>query len=352
MKEGQIGTLTRKELIKELGNRGYNGHSERALENWEANDLLPPFDVPGRGRGRGKGRESGAWSLGNRIIEQSVCICDLLRVHKTFEGLYLPLRMRGFPIPVNRLRQALARPLYEAAREIAGAEQSDVKGGEGLGMEDMIADAADKLTSRFIKEIRRIGIDVPQFLQEPLEVVINLLLNEDFKLNGLRLKAAEEELEGWEQGRRGSDETGMHLVLKNAQFIARHFSIRQLEEAIYHTTDDEMEAVGCDLEHLHRILFSARKVFLALMAHLPMLPQPTMEDFYSFSSVIGRVFALAVISLRRGGFGDNVDLVLTEMRELPKAIERIEIDPAKIEEFVALVSGEVMLRVSSSSLKQ
>ena len=348
MKERQIGTLTRKELLKELHKRGYNGISERALEDWEANDLLPPFDVPGRGRGRGKGRESGAWSQNHRIIEQSVCICDLLRIHKTFDGLYLSLRMLRFPIPVNRLRQTLAKPLYEAARDIAATEQSHSKSGEGLGMEDLIADAADTITNRFIKDIGRIGIDMPQSLQEPLEVIINLLLNEDFKLNSLRLKAAGEELEGWEQHYRGSDETGLHLILKNPQFIARHFSIHQLREAIDETTDDEMETVGRDLEHLHEILFSAWRLFLALMANLPVEPQPTMEPFYSLSAVIGRMVALASISLRRHGFGDIVDRVLTKMRELPTALESMKIDPEKAEEFAALMRGELKLTASPS----
>src|ERR1043165_4824664 len=104
MEENESNIFTQDEVVAGLHKRGYTNVNKRWVALLRTNELLPPFDVMGRGRGKSRGRESSAWSNGEAVMEQAVQVCDLFKIYKHLDDLHLPLWMLGYDVPLKRAR--------------------------------------------------------------------------------------------------------------------------------------------------------------------------------------------------------------------------------------------------------
>lgn len=298
-------TLTQDELIAELHARGYEV-TKRALTDWRANDLLPTFDNAGAGGGRSRY----LWAHGESILRQSVWVCELLRIYKRFNDLYLPLWMLGYPVPHARVREALGEPLAFVTRSIEAEVESS---GE---LEDLIGDVAYNITSK----MRRTGADVMQVPQETYEAIVNVLFNEGYDLADAPFEAAVEALETWNEDVRREKidrvtgesiapqkTDGAENMLAYAPFIKEYLSAHQLKRAVDGCTDDDLRIIERDLTAVREIADTLRKLFVILSRDMPVEFSLTPAQLLPSLFMFGRLLVWIDLSLRHKGHGDIVE---------------------------------------------
>jgi hypothetical protein len=313
-------TLTQDEAVAELHKRGYTDVNKRRLASWRANDLLQPFDVVGGGRGRQRGRQSNAWLDGDEVLSQAAQICELLKMYKSFDDLYLPLWMLGYSIPLRRVREALSRPLDETVSGIK------VEPDGRTNVEDEIDDAVDECSEIFQHEPMKL-FELPQ---ATLAAGINLLLNSDYKLDDQQFEDGVGALQGWDKElqQRCAEIFGEEIansislakptseiwtVFMNAPFIKEHLSLRHIKQAVDECSDEDLTAVQRDLQVLREIVFEFKRMLMLFFPYIP-------EELKSFSAnemasifMVGKMIIWADLSLRRSGYGVLIDHILPMM---------------------------------------
>jgi hypothetical protein len=336
-------SLTQDELVAELHRRGYSDITTRRIADWRVHDLLPPFDMIGGGRGQRKGREQSRWTDRDSVINQAIWVCELLPSYRSLDELRVPLWMLGYPVPVDRVRQALREPLDSAMRPI---EKEIASSGE---MEDLIGDTAYDLAQKW----GRMGVELFQIPQESMEAFINVLFNEDYDLSDAPFEEGERALQEYE--RRMHDQQAAALAAKGIQtdvpqrgsslgdffkrapLIKEYFSLPKLKRAVEESTDDDWRAVERDVDLLREMALLAYRMFKILFRDLDpkfdTSPAGTLPPLFS----CGKVLIWVDLSLRRHGYSELVDLSLAEaMRCLrEKCDEKLERELAEISPVVA-----------------
>lgn len=311
--------FTQKLLVAVLQARGYTEVSERQIATWRAKDILPPFDVIGHGLGKGQGKESSTWSDGLKVLRQALEICELLKMYRSYDDLYMPLWMLGFEIPLWRIREIISRPLDIASREI----EVEMEGRSAT--EDVLEDQAYMVTELF----RRANLKLFEMPKEILEAMFNLFLNSAYtlddapfedgvkKLQNLdettRQHCAEmfdEEIAGNVLSRKPNDL--VHTIFAHAPFINKHLSLRRIREAVDQCTDEDLRVVHRDMTLACQAAFQMMKLLKLLVQYLPdgLKPIP-LKDFIApiFSAGIPGVWA--DLALRRSGYGPQIESYLS-----------------------------------------
>jgi hypothetical protein len=311
--------LTQDELVARLHELGYADVTTRRIASWRANDLLPQFDIIGGGRGRCRGRESSAWSDGAEVLNQAIQVYELLKMYKSFDDLYLPLWMLGYPVPLWRVREALSYPLDSTVHAIE-VELSDR---DDLGLEDVIDDVA----ADFSRDLERTNLKLFQVPQVSLAAFTNIIMNGDYNTNDAPFEDGVEALERWDQ------ETGQKLaqivgtenltitpankpldtiwtVFTHAPFINRHFSLQRLKEAVDECTDEDLMAVWRDLSFVREIVLLVKRLVMLLKPYIPAEWQLQPEKDFSTVLRAGKLLVWLDLSLRRSGYGPVIDHAL------------------------------------------
>jgi len=261
--------------------------NERGGATWRKLELLPDFDKTGRGRGRGAGRAPSVWTHGDAALNQAAWVYDLLRMYGTFDAIYLPLWILGCPIPLWRVRQALATPLEAVADSIA---RSRFAGKAQIGVEDVIDDAVHEFT----QNAQRLGVK-PSQPEDALETFMNLVFNSNYNLADPLIKETIARLWNWRR------------ALKFARFINRHLSLRGFNEAVDKAADDDLMAVRRDLDVLREIVC----LFGRMIERLPAVVRERLKESFAdklpalFS--IGKLCIFVDLSLRRIGYGERIN---------------------------------------------
>lgn len=305
MKQQKQRTLTQDELIAELNRRGYEV-TKRALTDWRANDLLPSFDNAGAGGGRSRY----LWFRSEPIIQQSVWVCELLRIYNSFGSLYLPLWMLGYTVPLVRVRQALSEPLNYITRSI----ETEVESSGDL--EDLIGDVAYDMTEK----MKRMEVDLMQVPQEAYEAIVNVLFNKNYDLTDAPFEDAVEALKNWMQSvqrSKGEDVAGdavtprqtdgAESLLAYAPFVKEFLSAHQLKRAVDECTEDGLHVVGRDLDAVREIALTLHKLLAIMSRDMPVEFKPTSAQILPSLFMFGRLLIWTDLSLRHKGYGETVE---------------------------------------------
>jgi hypothetical protein len=323
MRDEKVGSLTQDELLAELHRRGYNDMTERQVADWRRKDLLPPFDVTGGGRGRRRGRERSSWSDGESVLDQALWVRELLQIYRSVESVRLRLWMLGYPIPLERVREALGEPLNEIANGIADAIENEARASGEI--EDVIEEAA----YNHVEEMRRAGAEALQMPQHSLEAFLNVFFNQGYDLTDGAFELGAEELkeyesamqqrcaaalaaEGLSEAYLARQDSSLVSFFDRAPFIKQYLSLHQLKRAVDECTDTDLRAAQHDLYVLHEIALLVRKIIMILTRDLPAEYQPSRVDFLRAILGAGGVLVLADLSLRRNGFAQVIDHFLPE----------------------------------------
>lgn len=311
--------LTQEGLVAELHERGYHDVTVRRVADWRRKDLLPPFDARGGGRGQRRGRECSSWADGALVIDQAQWICELLQLDRSFEGLYLPLWMLGYPVPLARVRRALSEPLDA----VVGSMEAEA--GSSGELEDIIGDAAYS----HAKEFESARVEVLQIPQDSLEAFLNVLLNQGYNLSDAAFEFGVEALQEYENATRqrhaaalaadGADDAylsrqddGVMSFFAHAPFIKEYLSLHQLKRAINECTDDDLRAVERDLGVLHEIAHLLRSMLTILTRDMPEDFRRPAAELLPAIFFAGRILIWADLSLRNKGFAEVIEFYLPE----------------------------------------
>lgn len=342
MEERRDGTITQQELLTELRKRGYDTISKRRLIDWRANTLLPSFDLIGSGLGKGRGRECSLWSNGRLVLNQAIWVYELLQLYPSFESLYLPLWMLGYPIPLEFVREALHRPLREMALAIEREAQTP---GD---LEDIIDDAA----SRFGHKLARANQELLQMPEEALAAAINILFTPEYDLTDhpfqaglhalqeldsrLRSKHAIrfDTIQDEERGGTASDSQNDNPLFAHAGFFKRYLSLHELKRAVDDCTNDDLLVVKRDLAVVRELVVPIRKLILILIDDLSAEFRALFKHLLPAVFGTGRLLVLADLSLRHNGFSETIDRSLSELLRLfrDEVNERLEREMEAISE--------------------
>jgi hypothetical protein len=128
-----------------------------------------------------------------------------------------------------------------------------------------------------------------------------------------------------DQERWTPDERAQHLAIRRAgptPHIARMRSpsvckfcntlLQRLKPAVDECTDEDLAAVGRDLEVMREIVLLFRRVFAAMFDYFPNEIKPTTEDVLAMLFRLAKWFVWADLSLRRSGHGERIEYCLTE----------------------------------------
>ena len=315
-------TLTQDELVAKLQKRGYRDVTARRVADWRVNDLLPSFDLIGGGRGKHRGWESSSWSNGEAILNQAIWVCELLKLDRSFENLYLPLWILGYPVPLARIRAALSKPLNATARAI------ESEAGTSGEIEDIIGDAAYEITQM----MKRIKAEMLQLPQETLEAGVNIFFNEGYDLTDAPFQDAVEELREWNQtiqqmraAARGGEGTGdddaipsqqpdsLETIFVHAPFFKEYLSLPRLKQAVDECTDDDLRMVERDLQIMREVALLFRRMIVILMRDMPAEFKAPPAQILPSIFRAGKLLVWADLSLRRNGFAEVIDYCLSEL---------------------------------------
>jgi hypothetical protein len=302
MSEQNTKPITEDGLLIELHRLGHRHVTKRRISNWRHNDLLPRFDIAGAGQGRGGGRAQAMWQDSRRVIEQAVLVSDLLEKYDdTFSGLYIPLLMRGFDVPVGRIRQLFRDTLDKMTEEIDGQNDSRSK------IEDFIFDRASEMSDKVKKLDPKLRVPTPT-----QEAILNLIFTPDYKLSDEPFEHGTDAFQTWESqhGLATEQPEGIGLLLAYAPFFQEHLSIHQVEQAAHSCSDDDYRQMARDLRKLYEIFLVISKVAVDWSRGFSPELQPKPQDILFVLFEFASLFAAANLSLRHGGFGPIIDQCL------------------------------------------
>ena len=318
MEPKQPRALTQVQLVEQLHERGCTDVSTRRVAIWRANDLLPPFDLIGSGRGRSGGRNANAWIYSKDTLNQALWVYQLLKTHKTFVELYLPLWILGFPIPILRIRDGLAKPLETTTIDVT----FEIDGRNAI--EDYIDDAAYE----FSQGMKRANWNVLDMPQETLAAILNILLNSAYNMEDQPFEDGVDALGEWERNfqqkcfeflndaKSVSDAEQMPNesgIFRHAEFVNEFLSIPHLRQVVAECTDADLLAVGKDVEVGRQIILEIRRLLPILLPYVPEELQPSDDELIETILSVGKVCMWIDLSLRRSGYGDLINYVLAFM---------------------------------------
>lgn len=304
--------LSKESLVEALHERGYSDVTLRQVTDWRSRHLLPTFDLEGISLGRAQGRKKSQWSNGALIIEQSVWIIELLNLFGDYTHVYIPLWLLGYPVHLERLREALSRPLQ---RTISGI-QKDCTSDRNL--EDVLNDDAHTLAARLEKQDTP-ALRVPA---DAIDLILNLFINPEYDLTDLgafeafqlwqaecqRLQAS------WSQSQPVAADS-IESLLKLASTVKQYLSVTEIKRAVDEATHDDLRVITRDIAVLRRMW----SLFVELLVReLP-------GDFHLPNDVvlrlvfgIGEIAIYLDIALRKHGEGGQIDSLL------PSALSQVE----------------------------
>lgn len=327
MEQNNTDFLTEDGLVARLGELGYLGVTKRRVAAWRGQELIPRFDVIGAGRGQSLGRGPSGWSNGEAVICQAAEVCKLLKSYSALAELHFPLWVLGYPIPLERVREALDGPL-DATMEFIEAE-----GGNRGEIEDKIGDDAFEF-SRVIERSNIMSVPVPQ---DAIETFSNLLLNRKYDLtdtpfeDGLRsLQEFDSEFQQKaeavfadrfpaKQAVEVSDD-GMYTIFDNASFINEYLSVEALKKAVDECSDEDLVAVQRYLATGREVMDVLKEVVELFEVYFP--PEFRLAEVDRTMIFTGaKLCVWSLLSLRRKGFGDLIEMCLAEIiKELPREL--------------------------------
>ncbi|PWT76537.1 MAG: hypothetical protein C5B59_06265 [Bacteroidetes bacterium] len=309
-------SLTKEQLVEALHARGYESVNVRQITDWRTRDLLPRCDVRGAGRGRSLGREESSWSDGQRIIEQSVWIIELLNLYGGYGYVYVPLWLLGYPVNLDRIREALSGPLE---RTISSFERDCTS---ECNMEDVLSDAAYKLAAKLQTEESEI-VHVPA---DAIELMLNVFINPDYDLTD---HGAFEAWQLWqEQCQRlqaSWSRSSTHIVaadsldslLNLASKVKQYLSVAEIKCAVDEASYNDLREVGRDIQLMRRMWSMFTELLSRKMRDDIYLPQ---DLILRLALGLGRIAIYVDISLRKNGYGPDIDSLLRDaVRKLETA---------------------------------
>jgi hypothetical protein len=346
MSDERAGSLTQNGLVAEMHRLGYDDMTERQIADWRRKGLLRPFDVIGSGRGRRRGRECNSWSNGEAVLNQALWVRELLQIYGSVEDVRLPLWVLGYPVPLERVREALSTPLDEMADSIAEAVESKSRASGEI--EDLIEEAA----SHNVEEMRRAGAEALMMPQHSLEALLNVFMNHGYSLTDGAFELGAEELQEYESAMRqryaaaldaeglGDDcltrqENSLTSIFERAPFIKQFFSLHQLKLAVDECTANDLRAVQRDLYFLREMALLVRRIITILTREIPAEYRLARADILRPILRAGGLLVLADLSLRRNGSAHAIDYLLPlALREFQQGftqdVERELVEVSKI----------------------
>lgn len=245
---------------------------------WRDKGLLPDFDAVGSGLGRSLGRIPSYWEDADSIIGQATAVYDLLRWHDRVEELYLPLWLLGHRVPDEIVRRKLREEVAYGLEELAKRDK------KSRHREDSLTEWAGEMYSKWR---RSEGPSVPEF--EMIDLVFQLVGNDDY--------TPDDPLTSWQQ------------------FVRHYLSLRALDEFLLSSTSEEFSSLQKDFVLLSYII---RSVF----GLVPRLIESI--DVYSLVSLMGRILVLLDLTVRRAGYGPEIefylDLCVSWLRDNPHVL--------------------------------
>ena len=316
MQKNKSKMLTEAALVAELRECGYTDISIRTIEEWRRRELLPEFDQKGRGLGRGAGREPSIWLDGELVVERAAWVSDLIRVYGRMDDAYFPLWMLGYSVRMELIKEALEQPLEEIGESL----QEEMKAEEDLGFEDFI----DGAVYEACQNARKSGLGAYRISQVMMSVAYNLFFNPEYDLNDEPFRRAVEafrlrEARRGNQPRTPNDDNAANLF-EFAPFIKEHLSFKRLKETLQHCTDEDLRMVERDLGVMREIVHHCDRMLKALLSEVPAEFTEGFVDKWDALFTVGRVCVLADLSLRRSGYGDCIDYVLSEALNQVRAL--------------------------------
>jgi len=298
-------SLTRQQLVLKLHEIGYSHISKRTLEDWQCKDLLPPFDILGGGRGQGQGRAENAWTNGDFIFRQTICVADLMAMYKKTESVYLPLWMLGYTVPFQSLRTALTQPVLAGLYDLDQAQKGD------LTLEDVIFDSAFEASDK----LRKTGVLFFNMPIETLDVMGNIFFNQGYEFDEFDGTPFMEGIKSAQQWTRQLLELSPALqqtyqeneslvFFDHAQFINRYLSMPAFKQALETCTEEEFRQVADDLRVIGEVGIALTTV---LLSHVPPEFRMNEQNALDILFKLGYGLALADMSLRRGGFATQIE---------------------------------------------
>ncbi len=308
--------LTQAQLVEKFHAHGCADVTPRRVADWRRNDVLPPFDVIGRGRGgREHGRHSSVWADGDAVLNQALWVYQLLKTHQSFLDLYLPLWLLGFSIPLNRIRDALLKPLEMVSSEVA----FEIDGKNAI--EDRIDDAAFE----FMQGVQRANWNVLDIPPEVLAAMMNILLNSAYNMEDEPFENAVDSLGEWERNlqqrcfeflddakavSRAEQLPNESGIFRHAGFVNNFLSVPHLRQVVTECTDEDLLAVDKDVSWLREIVFEIQRLLPVVLRHVPTEMQPKRDEMLATVLSVGQLSLLVDLSLRSRGYGELIDHVL------------------------------------------
>lgn len=372
MRDGKIGTLTQDDLVAELQRRGYNDVTVRQVANWRRKELLPAFDVIGHGRGQRRGRSRSSWSNGEAVLNQVLWVRELLQIYGSIESIRLPLWVLGYPIPFERVREALGGPLNQIVDDFTDAIENESRASGEI--EDIIEGA----TYNQVEEMRRAGAEMLLMPQHSLEALLNVFMNQGYDLTDGAFELGVEELKEYEsamrqrhaalaaEGLSGAylirQDGGLGSLFDRAPFIKQYFSLHQLKLAVDECADGDLRAIQRDLYLLREMALLVRNIITIFTREIPAEYKPEEADILRPILSAGKLLILADLSLRRNGFAQVIDCYLPEvLREFQKwfteevereLVEVSKIVPDVIETYVPIIVNNLIQELQGGRREQ
>ena len=339
MNSTDAGMLTQAELVQTLHEHGCDDVNVRRIADWRRGNMLPPFDVLGSGCGRGTGgRKPNGWIDHNSVLNQALWVYRLLKTHSSFVDLYVPLWLLGFPIPLNRIREGLAKPLETTATDVA----CRIDGRNSI--EDVIDDAAYE----FSEGVKRANWNVLDMPEEVIAAILNILFNSTYNLIDEPFEHAVDSVGEWERkfqqkclefledsksvarAEQLPNESG---VFRHAQFVNDFLSIPHLRQVVSECADEDLIAIGKDIAIAREIMSEFNRLLAIVLRYVPPEMQPTHEELVKMILSVGKITLYIDLSLRWSGHGKLIDellaAVLTAIRN--QSTEQVEQEIAPYE---------------------
>lgn len=256
--------LSEDELVTYLGEI-IPGVTKRRISSWRSKELLPAFDIHGKGGGRGRGRQVSYWSQGGKIIEQAVAVHEALSFYPSAEEAYWPLWLFGYEINVERARKKLLEEIA-AAREVLA--EGD---GSSHSLEDYFFDRAYDL----FEALQVCDRDsAKEFTFEQIERFVQTLANHAYDPD---------------------DPPSIEW-----QFVREHFLLPVIHERVTNLSLDELEQLRKDYRHVIDAVS-------LLVSSFPSFPSRFPQKYWVGGNV-GVFFVLFDLAFRRAGYSDFIDL--------------------------------------------
>jgi hypothetical protein len=230
--------------LLEIAHRGEPAVTERTLELWRHQDLLPKAQRTGQ-----RGTRP-IWTYPGEAVAQLQALIRLRTATKDPNLLRSALWFEGHPVPTARVQTSMIAVMRKVQADVAKelGKRAAAKGHDDeLGRSQAIADVARELAARRGRGLPRFGRQPSEDRAQGVETMFRLLMGEDPALAPLdqQAAAAAERFMGLDQARRyHAPGTGPWLTSAPAEGLAsfqQFGSLPRLIEAVESADEDEFE---------------------------------------------------------------------------------------------------------------